>query len=220
MTVRTAVARAALAASGLPRVPSGPADEVGWPVRFTDPVDGPTAAPHPLLPYLRWLAENRPVVFHGSQRRGMVELSDERRSRDQRAYGDQQAVFASQDPVWALFFAVLRRDELGSTRNGSLGADRGVRGRRYFMSVRGTGDPLGPGALYVLPDDAFAHEPLLAGLFDTAHRTHVGPVTPLGWFDVTPEDFPLAGIVTTHRDGERAWRTLWNARRRARSGRP
>jgi hypothetical protein len=150
----------------------------------------------------------------------MVELSDERRSRDQRAYGDQRAVFATQDPVWALFFAVLRRDKLESTRNGSIGADRGVRGRRYFMSVRGTGEPLGPGALYVLPEEGFVHEPRLAGLFDTAHRTHVGSVRPLGWFEVTPDDFPLADVLSTHDDGERAWRTLWNARRRARSRRP
>src|SRR5215211_3066680 len=49
--------------------------------------------PEPRLDFLRWLAENRPVVFHGSPHDGLTELSTERRSRDTTAWGDQQAVY-------------------------------------------------------------------------------------------------------------------------------
>ena len=194
---------------GLPRVPDRPADRASWPVTFIDPVDGPTPTPRPLVPYLRWLAQTEPVVFHGSQQRGLVRLSDERRSRDTRAYGDETAVFATQDPIWALFFAVLRRDAMRSTRNASLGTDEGVCGRRYLFSVDTDGSPFAPGALYVLPAAGFAQEPRLAGLFDTAHRTRVGAVRALGWFEVEPGDFPLVARTTKHTNTDSIARTLW-----------
>jgi hypothetical protein len=62
------------------------------------------------LDFLRWLAENRPVVFHGSPRDDLIELSTERKSTDTTKWGNQQAVYASSDPVWAIYFACLRRD--------------------------------------------------------------------------------------------------------------
>jgi hypothetical protein len=42
--------------------------------------------------FFRRLAENRPVVFHGSPRGDLTELSTERRSTDTTAFGNQQAV--------------------------------------------------------------------------------------------------------------------------------
>ncbi len=221
MGARETLARALLAASGLPRLPeTGTPDRGSWPTQFRDPADGPTPTPRPLVPYLQHLAETRPVVFHGSQHAGLLELSDERRSSDLTAYGNQSAVFGSQDPLWAMYFALLRRDGPMSTRNATVGADAGVRGRRYLFSVRCNGAPLAPGVLYVLPDDGFAHEPRRFGLFDTAHRTHLGPVRPLAWFEVRVEDFPFAGYLITHADAEPIARTFWNARRRVHGSRP
>jgi hypothetical protein len=204
-------ARLVLPVLGLPRAPLQPADPANWPTSFTDPAAGPTPTPRPVVPYLQWLAETRPVVFHGSRQRGLVELRDERKSRDARAYGDQTAVFASQDPIWALFFAVLRRDALRSTRNASYGPDAGVRGRRYLFSVDAAGPLFAPGALYVLPEDGFAHEPRTAGVFDTAHRTRIGSVRPLAWFDVEPGDFPFADRTTRHNATDSLARTVWTA---------
>ena len=60
----------------------------------------PVEIPEPRLDFLRWLAENRPVVFHGSPRADLRELSTERQSRDTTAWGNQQAVYASSDPVF------------------------------------------------------------------------------------------------------------------------
>ena len=205
------MARLALPAMGLPRVVDHSGERTSWPTTFNDPSDGPTPTPRPLVPYLRRLAQTRPVVFHGSQQRGLVELCDKRQSHDTRTYGDQTAVFASQDPVWALFFAVLRRDAMRSTRNGSLGADVNVCGRRYFFSVDADGPLFAPGALYVLSADGFAHEPRLAGLFDTAHRTRAGVVRPLAWFEVEPSDFPLVGRTTRHMSTDSIGRTIWTA---------
>jgi len=167
------------------------------------------ALPAARLDFLRWLGQARGVVFHGSQRNDLVELSTERRSRDATEWGNQQAVYASSDPVWAIYFAVLRRDDgWEGTRNGSLG----VGGRRFYFFVhnRGSQSPerFGPGSLYLLPADGFVAEP---GLIDTAHLVSHAPVRPLARIDVTPEDFPFRHRIGYYRDREPIWISLLRA---------
>src|SRR6476661_6219695 len=83
----------------LPPPAVGPEDELRFAAAADRLLAGETAeVPEPRLDFLRWLAENRPVVFHGSPRADLTELSTERRSRDTRAWGDQRAVYASTDP--------------------------------------------------------------------------------------------------------------------------
>jgi hypothetical protein len=62
------------------------------------------------------------VLFHGSSRDDLDVLEPVRRSRDTTEFGDQEAVYATSDPVWAMYFALLRRGRPFSTRNGSIGA--------------------------------------------------------------------------------------------------
>ena len=172
--------------------------------------------PEPRLDFLRWLAENRPVVFHGSPRDDLTELSTERQSRDATAWGDQEAVYASSDPVWAIYFACLRRDGAWTgTRNGSLGAVAGpLYPRRYFFSHnRGSASPdrFGPGSLYLLPPDTFVADAPLAGVVDTAHLVSHEPVRPLARLDVTPADFPFRERIAYYGDREPIWITLLRA---------
>lgn len=174
------------------------------------------ALPQRRLDFLRWLAENRPVVFHGSPRDDLHELSTERRSTDSTAWGNQQAVYASTDPVWALYFACLRRDRgWTGTKNGSLGRTGGpLYPRRYFfLHNRGSASPdrFGPGSLYLLPPATFAADEPLAGVIDTAHLVSREPVEPLARLDVTPEDFPFRDRVRYFRDGEANWISLLRA---------
>src|SRR6266566_8730281 len=174
------------------------------------------AVPEPRLDFLRWLAQNRPVVFHGSPRDDLHELSTERQSRDATAWGDQQAVYASTDPVWAIYFACLRRDEgWTGTKNGSMGQAGGpLYPRRYFfLHNRGSASPdrLGPGSLYLLSPSSFVADEPLADAIDTAHLVSHEPVTPLARLDVTPDDFPFRDRIRYYRDGEPAWRSLLRA---------
>jgi hypothetical protein len=165
------------------------------------------AVPEPRLDFLRWLADNRPVVFHGSPRDDLSELSTERRSRDTTAWGNQQAVYAAADPVWAIYFACLRRDSgWTGTRNGSMGRAGGpLYPRRYFfLHNRGSASPdrFGPGSLYLLSPNGFAADEPLAGAIDTGHLVSREPVRPLARLDVTPDDFPFRDRIRYYRDGE------------------
>jgi hypothetical protein len=174
--------------------------------------------PEPRLDFLRWLAENRPVVFHGSPRDDLRELSTERHSRDATAWGNQQAVYASSDPVWAIYFACLRRDRgFAGTRNGSLGRVGGpLYPRRYFFAHnRGSASPdrFGPGSLYLLSPRTFVADEPLAGAIDTAHLVSREPVRPLARIDVTPADFPFGNRIRYYREGEPMWISLLRAKR-------
>jgi hypothetical protein len=176
----------------------------------------PVAIPEPRLDFLRWLAENRPVAFHGSPRDDLRELSTERQSRDATAWGNQQAVYASSDPVWAIYFACLRRDRgFAGTRNGSLGRAGGpLYPRRYFFAHnRGSASPdrFGPGSLYILSPRTFVADEPLAGAIDTAHLVSHEPVRPLARLEVGPDDFPFAGRIRYYRDDEPIWISLLRA---------
>ena len=169
--------------------------------------------PQPRLEFFRWLGANRDVAFHGSPLADLTELSTERKSRDATAWGGQTAVYATTDPVWALYFATLRRDNgWTGTRNGTMDLGGGRR-RYFFVHNRGSASPqrFGAGTLYVLPPDTFEAEPPLAGVIDTAHLVSRVPVQPLARVAVTPEDFPFRDRIGYYRDREPILITLLRA---------
>ena len=175
-----------------------------------------TAVPEPRLDFLRWLAKNRTVVFHGSPRDDLLELSTERLSRDSTAWGNQRAVYASTDPVWAIYFACLRRDGgFTGTKNGSMGRAGGsLYPRRYFfLHNQGSASPdrFGPGSLYLLSPATFVADKPLVGAIDTAHLVSHEPVKPFARIDVTSEDFPFRDRVRYYREGEPNWISLLRA---------
>ena len=150
------------------------------------------------------MVERTDVLFHGSNRGDLETLEPVRLSRDSTAFGNQQAVYATSDPVWAIYFAILRRGKL-STRNGSLGSAGGpVFPRRYFFSLRRYDgeEKFCPGFLYVVPRTTFACQPPLLGRIDTAQWVSDEAVPVLERYEVTPDDFPFADEVVTHRDRE------------------
>jgi len=171
------------------------------------------AIPEPRLDFFRWLAGARDVVFHGSQRNDLTELSTERRSQDATEWGNQQAVYATTDPVWAIYFACLRRDRgWTGTRNGTLAPAGGPLYPRsyFFLHNRGSESPqrFGPGSLYLLPSETFEAEPPLAGAIDTAHLVSRVPVRPIARIDVTPADFPFAHRIAYYGEREPPWLSL------------
>jgi hypothetical protein len=159
------------------------------------------------------------VLFHGSGRDDLEVLEPIRRSRDTTQFGDQQAVYATSDPVWAMYFALLRRGRPFSTRNGSMGLNRELYPRWYFFFLRGgyDGDPFADGWVYLLPRALFIPEPPLAGKLDTAQWVSSSAVQPVERVAVKPSDFPFRDLVVTHREREPMFVTWLRAGLRART---
>ncbi|TDO47312.1 hypothetical protein EV643_109205 [Kribbella sp. VKM Ac-2527] len=172
--------------------------------------------PGKVMTYLRWLAVHHQVLFHGSQRDGISELRPDRESDDSTPFGSQRAVFATDDAVWAMWFALLARGRgFRSTRNGvwSVRGDRQT--RQYFFSVNSDqldAELLTDGWLYVLPRAGFTAEPAIAGLLQSGQWVNPDPVRPIARFPVIPTDFPFTSVIGRHSDTESLVRTLWNAR--------
>jgi hypothetical protein len=168
--------------------------------------------PGDTLAYVRWLARQRPVLFHGSHRDDLAVLRIDRESTDSSAFGNQAAVSASDDPVWAMWFALLWRGVgFESTRNGASRL-RGTRRRQYWFSVNAgfpDEDLLADGWLYVLPRDGFRQEPAFVGLWYSGQWVSSHPVEPLARLAVAPSDFPFVDRIVRHEPGETTLRTLW-----------
>jgi len=150
---------------------------------------------HDVVGYLDYLGELGRFAFHGSGVPGLRELSTQRQSGDSRAFGRQQAVYASPDPHWAAFFAVVNREHATSIRNFSIALGPSSRTRWYRRQVVLTdqAQPAArPGWLYVLPRDGFRAEPRRYGLIDVAHWVSDDAVHPLFSLPLDPTTYPLA----------------------------
>src|SRR2546423_8324136 len=65
--------------------------------------------PYPTWQFLCYLGDRKNIVLHGSGNPDIVEF-EPRKATDVDAFGDRQAVYASSDGIWAMFFAIVDRD--------------------------------------------------------------------------------------------------------------
>ena len=134
------------------------------------------------------------LLLHGTNEPGLTVLGT-------RATGDAHgkpvdALFASDDPIWPLYFATVRRETL---RHGYINAALHVRGSsRYLFSIGA--DPASPdswcdGTIYLVPAATFHRTGTTRELLSDE------PVTPRARLAVTPDDFPFRRQTIEHRAG-------------------
>lgn len=164
--------------------------------------DIPYDLPYPRYLFLDHLAATRGWLFHGSPWPDLDLLQPVRHSSDSSEFGDQPAIYATQDPLWATFFAVLDRPRLqGPIMNGAIRLEKedGTNLRRYYFCVEVDSlrrRPWREGTIYILPPAGFESDPAQSGVTYGPYRavpTHWlnrNPVQPLARLAVTPEDFP------------------------------
>ncbi|HUR49184.1 MAG TPA: hypothetical protein VMY88_06600, partial [Acidimicrobiales bacterium] len=176
--------------------------------------------------FVMWLAENRPVVFHGSSNPSLDELLAIRMSRDASAFGDQQAVYATPDPIWAAWFGLVKRDaSFRGMRNGSMGVPGpNIYPRWYYLAVHRTDGVarFDPGTLYVLPREGFTLERPHQGLGGGGQMISHASVRPLARVALDPSDVPLLELTHVIEEGEKELTTIRRfaaAHRRSRRGR-
>lgn len=162
--------------------------------------------PYPKYLFLDYLASTRGIMLHGSNLRGLDALRPIRTSSDSSEFGRQDAIYATPDPLWAMFFALLDRTGWSGTSNGSihLADDAGNRIRRYYFALEHNHlrrQPWRQGAMYILPGEGFEPDPSEVGkkagpyTIQPTQWIYRGELTPLARLDLEPEDFPFRDCV-------------------------
>ncbi len=175
-------------------------------LRTLDNAEGGTLEYDAVAPkhaFLRYLLERRPVLLHGTGD-ATIDLFVPRRQTDADGIWTK-AVFASDDAIWPLFFAVVNRRIARSLVNG---CSRRYGPSHYYFSI-GT-DPKSAeawrdGWMYVLP-----REPFRPHRIGSEWMSNVS-VRPLARLHVEPLDFPFLDDVAGHRLGEPVGRIVVRA---------
>ena len=75
-------------------------------------------SPHPKYEFLCWLGQTQDVVLHGSNEMDITHFSPARRGFDANPHGNHRAIYATNDGIWPMFFAVLDKEHYkGLMRN-------------------------------------------------------------------------------------------------------
>jgi hypothetical protein len=165
------------------------------------------------LPWPKWqfvchVAEHHDIALHGSGN-PHIALFEPRQSNDLNEFGNQKAVYAASDGLWAMFFAVVDRDRVTSITNACvrLADEAGTfHGPYYVFSVSQSALPNQPwrtGTVYLLPRSTFVTQPSMAFSSYQVHFAQLAsvvPVEPVAKLTVTPEDFPFLGQIRGHDD--------------------
>ena len=153
----------------------------------------------PLWQFLCHAADHHGIAVHGSGD-PHIEVFEPRQPHDLTEFGNQRAVYAAADGIWAMFFAVVDRERVESIGNACatvIGADGVEDGPFYVFAMSDDALPTEPwraGTVYLLPRDSFEQQPT-ERLGDTevriAQLASTDPVRPLARITVHPDDFPF-----------------------------
>ncbi len=159
--------------------------------------------------FLCGVADRRRIAFHGTGDAG-IESFEPRQPVDLAPFGDQKAVFATSDPIWAMFYAIVDRDRHDTTLNNGCITLLDSKGRpgtpHYYFSIGRDAlqeRPWRNGSVYLLPADTFVEQ--AAGVYG-GHAARVPqlaspvPVAPFARLRVSPGDFPFLAQIRGHED--------------------
>ena len=164
--------------------------------------------PFPKWQFLCYVADHRNIALHGSGNPDIARF-EPRQSQDLSGFGNQKAVYAASDGLWAMFFAIVDRDRVTSITNACVRlADEmsNLHGPYYVFSVSQTALPHQPwrtGTVYLLPRSNFAVQPPMAfGSYQVhiAQLATLESVHPLAKLMITPENFPFLTQIRGHDD--------------------
>jgi hypothetical protein len=158
---------------------------------------------------LSGVAERRRIAFHGTGD-ATVESFEPRQPVDFAPFGDQKAVFATSDPIWAMFYAIVDRDSHDITLNNGcivvLDANGDPGTPHYYFSISRATLPQRPwrtGYVYLLPIEGFVEQaagPYGGQVARVPQLASPAPVRPLARMQVSPSDFPFLAQIRGHDD--------------------
>jgi hypothetical protein len=168
----------------------------------------PFNLPFPKWQFLCHIADHHNIALHGSGNPDIV-LFEPRQSKDLNEFGNQKAIYAASDGLWAMFFAIVDRERVASITNACIHlTDQAgtLHGPYYVFSVSQSAlhdQPWRTGTVYLLPRSTFiTQSPMDFGSYQ-AHIAQLASfvaVQPLAKITVTPEDFPFLLQIRGHDD--------------------
>lgn len=164
--------------------------------------------PYPKWQFLCYLADHHKLALHGSGNPDIA-VFEPRQSNDLNEFGNQKAVYAASDGLWAMFFAIVDRERVNSITNACvrLSDETGAfHGPYYVFSVSQSALPKRPwrtGTVYILPRRTFTTQPSITfGPYQVhiAQLASFESVQPLAKLTITPQDFPFLQQIRGHAD--------------------
>jgi hypothetical protein len=164
--------------------------------------------PYPKWQFLCYLADHHDMALHGSGDPNIV-VFEPRQSNDLNEFGNQKAVYAASDGLWAMFFAIVDRSLVKSITNACirLSDESGtLHGPYYVFSISQSALPHQPwrtGTVYLMSRSTFiAQVPMAFGSYQVhiAQLASSEPVEPLAKLMVSPDDFPFLRHIRGHDD--------------------
>jgi hypothetical protein len=168
----------------------------------------PFTLPWPKWQFLCHLADQHDIALHGSGNPNIT-LFEPRQSNDLNEFGNQKAVYAASDGLWAMFFAIVDRERVRSITNACIRLEEetgAVHGPLYIFSVSQSAlasQPWRTGTVYILPRKTFTTQPPMTfgtSKVQIAQLASFEPIQPLAKLTVTPEDFPFLLQIRGHDD--------------------
>jgi hypothetical protein len=166
--------------------------------------------PYPKWEFLTYLCDTKELVLHGSLEQEITTV-EPRQARDKRAFSNQQAIYATTDGIWVIYFAIIDRKRFRelSLFNSCLqvcSAPGQLSEPLYFFSITQSvkaQQPWCQGMIYILPRRHFFQEEshLFSGVeVIFPHWISKQAVNPVAKLLVCPMDFPFLEQIHGHDD--------------------
>ena len=140
-----------------------------------------------------------------------LDIVEPRKAIDIKAFSGQDAIYATTDGIWAIFFAIIDRKNFGSLSLFNSCLDIQIfpkikKGPLYFFSITHSvllQKPWCDGAIYILPRENFQQEPaqqMMGAKIIFPHWISSQPAAPIAKLIVHPQDFPFLAEIHGHDD--------------------
>jgi hypothetical protein len=167
---------------------------------------------YPKWQFLSYICQSRNLVLHGSQNQD-IDVVEPRKAIDIKTFSGQNAIYATTDGIWVIFFAIIDRKNFGrlSLFNSCLDIQisPGMKmGPLYFFSITHSvllQKPWCDGAVYLLPREDFQQEPvqqMMGADIIFPHWISSKPAIPIAKLIVQSQDFPFLAEVHGHDDDQ------------------
>jgi hypothetical protein len=165
---------------------------------------------YPKWQFLSYLCKSKNLVLHGSQNMDIDEL-EPRKASDVRAFSEQNAIYATTDGIWVIYFAIIDRKKFkpltlfNSCLDIRISPDQGM-GPLYFFSITHSAllqKPWCDGAIYILPRENFEQESakeMFGAEIIFPHWISSSMAKPVAKLHVQPQDFPFLTKIHGHND--------------------